>query len=113
CPGRGGFGIARQDRGSFGPGSGAIEGVVDDLKLPGKKKEQAIAAVKAHEENVRKLMEQAHAELLEKMKDILSEEELKDFRAALDRPRGVKTFNVEPRGTPPAGGQQFLDRPQN
>ena len=71
-----------------GPGPGLIEEVVDDLKLSAKKKEQALAAVKAHEENVRKLMDQARAQLLQKMKEILSDEELQDFKAALDRPRG-------------------------
>jgi hypothetical protein len=82
-----------------GPGPGAIEGVVDDLKLSGKKKDQAMATVKAHRENVRKLMEQARGELLLKMKGILSEEELKDFQAALDRPRGATFINVGPRET--------------
>jgi hypothetical protein len=85
-----------------GPGPGAIEGVVDDLKLSGKKKDQAMAVVKAHEENVRKAMEQARAELLEKMKEILNEEELQDFKAALDRPRGATVF-VGPRDAPRPG----------
>jgi hypothetical protein len=75
-----------------GPGPGAVQGVVDDLKLSGKKKDLAMAAVKAHQENVRKLMDQARAELLKKMKEILSEEEWKDFEAALDRPRGATIF---------------------
>jgi hypothetical protein len=81
-----------------GPGPGAIEGVVDDLKLSAKKKAQAMAAVKAHQENVRKLMDQARAQLLQKVKKILSEEEFKDFKAALDRPRAVTVF-VGPPGT--------------
>jgi hypothetical protein len=81
----------------LGPGPGAIEGVVDDLKLSGKKKDQAMAAAKAHQEKVRKLMDQARAQLLQKMKEILSEEEFKDFTAALDRPRGG-TFIVGPPG---------------
>lgn len=89
-----------------GPGVGVIEGVVDDLKLSGKKKEQAMAAAKAHHENVRKLMDQARAQLIQKMKEILSEEELKDFEAALDRPRAVTVerqfFLDGPR--PPAPG---------
>jgi hypothetical protein len=90
----------------FGPGPGPgfppgdIEGVVDDLKLPGKKKDKAMTAVKAHQENVRKLMDQARAELLRKMKEILSEEEFKDFQAALDRPRGEGVI-VTPDAPPP------------
>src|SRR5262245_27754156 len=78
------------------PPLGDMAGVVDDLKLSGQKKDQALAAVKAHQEDVRKLMDKARAELLAKMKDFLSEEELNDFQAALDRPRGGATFfNVE------------------
>ena len=65
-----------------------IERIVDDLKLSGYKKDRAMAAVKAHEEKVRKLTEQARAELLRNMKEILSEDEWKDFKAALDRPSG-------------------------
>jgi hypothetical protein len=80
----------------FGPG--AIEGVVDDLKLSAKKKAQAMAAVKSHEENVRKLMAQERARLLQKMKKILSAEEFKDFEAALDRPRGATVIVGPPPG---------------
>jgi hypothetical protein len=76
----------------IGPGPGGVEGIVDDLKLAGKKKDEAKAAVKAHQENVRKLMDQARADLIQKMKEILSEEEFKDFKAALDRPGGGETF---------------------
>jgi hypothetical protein len=94
-PGPGGIGIGASGS-SPGPGPGVIEGVVDDLKLSGKKKGQALAAVKAHQENVRKLMDQARADLLQQMKEILSEEEFNDFKAALDRPRGVTTIGVGP-----------------
>jgi hypothetical protein len=86
-----------------GPGLGPIEGVVDDLKLSGKKKDQAMAAVKAHQEIVRKLMEQARAELLQKMKEILSAEELQDFKAALDRPRGATFIDLGPPDGPRPG----------
>jgi hypothetical protein len=57
---------------SSGPILGGVEGVVDDLKLSGQKKEDAKAAAKEHQENVRKLMQQARADLLLKMKKILS-----------------------------------------
>ena len=87
-----GFGRGPGLAGFAGFGPGAVEGVVDDLKLAGKKKAQALAAVKAHQENVRKLMDQARAQLLQQMKEILSAEELKDFEAALDRPRGGTIF---------------------
>jgi hypothetical protein len=77
-----------------GPGGERFEGVVEDLKLPGEKKGQALAAVKAHEEEVRKLMAQAREDLFRKLKGILTEDELKDFKAALDRPRGEVFFTV-------------------
>jgi hypothetical protein len=96
--------------GALPPGPDAIEVVVEDLKLPGKKKDQALATVKAHQEHVAKVMEQARAELLQKMKEILSAEEFEDFKAALDRPRGgtvifgprdaVRPGNVERRAEP-------------
>jgi EF hand len=100
--------------GPVGIGGGVLEGVVDDLKLAGKKKDQAQAAVKAHQEHVRKLMDRARAELLQKMKEILSEEELKDFQAALDRPRGGATIiDVAPPGAPrPGEVERKLDQRQ-
>src|SRR5262249_16556071 len=111
---RGGFGFGIEgpgpgapgplDPGPLGPGPAGIEGIVDDLKLSGTKKDQAMAAVKAQEKNVRKLMDQARADLLQKMKEILSEEELKDFKAALDRPRGGAIFiDVGPPDAPRPG----------
>jgi hypothetical protein len=117
--GAGGFGVRGDIRVGPGPGPGAIggfqvgagpgpgpsviEGVVDDLKLSAKTKDQAMAAVKAHQENVGKLMDQARSELLQKMKEVLSEEELKDFEAALDRPRGATVINVGPPDAPGPG----------
>jgi hypothetical protein len=111
-----GFG-GRADGGLVGPGPGFgdIQGVVEDLKLSGKKKDHATAAVKAHQENVRRLQEQARGDLLRKMKEILSEEEFKDFQAALDRPRGGATFinvNPAPRETPKAATERKIEELQ-
>ncbi len=102
---RGGFGVG----GAIGFGPDAMVGVVDDLKLPAKKRDEAMAAVKAHQEAVRKLVEQARADLLAKMKSILSAEEFNDFRAALDRPRGQTFFNLGPRGAVQIRDQKKLD----
>jgi hypothetical protein len=104
--------------GGFGVGVTAFDGVggpageaVDDLKLSGKKKDQALAVVKAHEEKVRKLLDQARADMLRKMKKVLSEEEFKDFKAALDRP--VRRFAVGPGGPPgPALGPAGAPTPR-
>jgi hypothetical protein len=107
-----GFGLGGPpDVGFGGPYPGGIEGVVEDLKLSAKKKEEAMNAVKTHQENVRKLMDQARAELLEKMKGILSEEELKDFEAALDRPRGVTVINLEPKDASKGGIERKVEAP--
>src|SRR5262249_38739526 len=58
---------------------------VDDLKLSDTKKEQAGAAVKASQENVRKLTELARADLLLRMDEVLSADEFQKFKTALDR----------------------------
>ena len=103
--GPGGFAIsvAGPAPGGPGPRPDRVEEVVDDLKLSGQKKDQAVAAAKAHQENVRKLMDQARADLLREMKGILSEEEFNDFKAALDRPRGVSGFSAGPGEGPRPG----------
>jgi hypothetical protein len=112
-PGPGGPGFGVGVGGGFGPGPGAIEGVVEDLKLSGKKKDQALLAVKAHQENVGKLMGQARAELLQNMKQILSEQELEDFKAALDRPRGATTIiNPGPDGPRPVEIERRIEQLQ-
>jgi hypothetical protein len=86
-----GRGRGRGPGGPGGPGAAGgvplrvIERAVEDLKLEGKKKETAGAAVKANQENVRKLTELARADLLLKMEEVLSEEEFKKFKAALER----------------------------
>jgi hypothetical protein len=90
--------------GSPGPGQEQMEGVLEDLKVDGKKKEQAKTAIKTHLESSRKLMEQSRLEFLQKMKDILSEEEFENFKAALDRPRGETFLNLDgPKGGPGPG----------
>jgi hypothetical protein len=81
-----------------GPPPGFIERAVDDLKLTDKKKEAAAAAVKAHQENVRKLTELARADLRLKLMDVLSEEEFQKIKEALDRPPG---FGFRFGGPPP------------
>jgi hypothetical protein len=48
------------------------------------------------------------------MKDILSEEELKDFRAALARNRGGDFVTIEQRDSAPLiGGRAALGRPRS
>ena len=87
-----------------------IERIVDDLKLSGNKKDRALAAVKAHEEKVRKLTEQARAELLRNMKEILNEDEWKDFKAALDRPTRGATVILGPDATRRLDAERRIDQ---
>jgi hypothetical protein len=112
----GGFAIIGGSIRDFAPSPGLndIEGVVEDLKLSDKKKDQALAAAKAHEESVRRLMDQARADLLKRMKEILSEEEFKDFQAALGRPRGGPTSISfgPPDGPRPGDVQRRIDQLQ-
>jgi hypothetical protein len=75
--------------GGFGPPGGGLERTLGDLKLSDKKKETAEAAVKAYRENVRKLTDLARADLLLKMKDVLSDEEFKKFKEAAERRPGL------------------------
>jgi len=101
-------------RGGAGDGlpPGGIERAVNGLKLSEKAKEAAAAAVKAHQENVRKLTELARADLLLKMNDVLSAEELKKLEGALDRepdPARAGAFRRGPGGPPP--GFPGRDRP--
>jgi hypothetical protein len=93
---------AFQDRGPGGPG-GSIERALDELKLTDKKKEKAEEIVKAHHETVRKLTELARSELLLKMKDVVSADELKTFTTALERRPGGPGDGF--RGGPGAGGR--------
>jgi hypothetical protein len=74
-------------RGAPGDGipAAAIQRAVNDLKLSEMMMETATAAVKAHQENVRTVKELARADLLLKIGDVLTEEELKKFEVALDR----------------------------
>ena len=95
-------------RGAAGPGGrglGGIDRALDDLKLTDKNKEKAEAAVKAYRENVTKLRELAKSDMLVKMKDVLSEADLKTFTAAVDRPTGPRGFGGADGGFPGGFGR--------
>jgi hypothetical protein len=109
--GPGGFG----PRDGFRPGGGP-QRAVDELKLNDKSKEKAEAIVKAHQENVRKLLDLARSDLLQKMKDVLSEQEYKNFKDALERDPGPgdRFIGRDGRGPnppppPPPGGPRGGD----
>jgi hypothetical protein len=62
-----------------------LERVIDDLGVRGEKRQKARAAVQAHQAAVRAFMEKSQAELLDKMKGLLNDEEFKEFKAAVER----------------------------
>jgi hypothetical protein len=104
APGGRGAG-ARPGRGfpppaGFAPGAG-MERVVADLNLAEPKKEKAEPALRGHQENVRKLQDLAHADLLLKMKEVLSAEEYKKFKETTARP---------PAPVPDRGARGDLDK---
>jgi hypothetical protein len=91
----GGFGGAAGIGGVAGFGPAGAERALADLKLSDKQKEEkAEAVVKAHQEKVRKLLEESRAELLKQMKDVLGEEEFLKFKEAMERRPG---FGARPR----------------
>ena len=64
--------------------SSHIEDSIDDLRLPAATRNQALAVVKSFTET---LQVSAAATLQKEMKSVLSEEQLADFKVALDRQR--------------------------
>jgi hypothetical protein len=72
-----------------------IERAVVDLRLSETTKETTGAAIKASQENIRKLTELARADLLLRMDEVLNAEDLVKFKAALDREPG---FGGRPGG---------------
>src|SRR5262249_6061308 len=79
-------------------GRDVVEGIVKDLNLSGKKKEQALAAAKAHKENVVKLMEQARGRAGEDERD--------------PEPRGVQGDPSDPGYSPQGEGRPGVRDPR-
>jgi Spy/CpxP family protein refolding chaperone len=73
----------RGPRGRVGPPD--IERAVGELKLEDKQKDEVRKALAAHREKMRKLTDEARADLVAKMKDVLSTEQLTRFKDGLDR----------------------------
>jgi hypothetical protein len=105
-----GFGGPKGRFGGGGPrgGPGAPQAALADLNLSGKTKEKAEAVLKTHQESVRKLLEMTRSDLLVKMKDVLSEQEFKTFKANLERRPNAGLIGT--RAGAPADLEQRLDR---
>ena len=59
--------------------------LVEDLKVTGRDKEKVRDAVKAYDSKVRDAVRTARKELVEQLKDVLSEADMKVFKEELDR----------------------------
>lgn len=80
-----------------------LDQTVAALKLSDKNKETVTTAAKAYKENVQKLNELVRSELMLKMSEILSKEDLRKVKTALDRPVGLgdRPFAGRGPGRPP------------
>jgi len=70
-----------------GPGAG-LERIVDDLKLSEAKRDEALAAIRGHQADVRRLTELARSDLLLNTKELLTSDEFRSFRRAIEPPAG-------------------------
>src|SRR3954454_6729362 len=66
------------------PRGGGLERTLDELKLSGEKRETARAAAQAYQDNVRRLTDLASADLLMKLKDVVTPEEFAKLRKATE-----------------------------
>src|SRR4051812_43058575 len=87
-PGKGGK--SPKGKGGFKDGKGgpkdakALERVLDEMNLSESKREVAGAVVRGYAADLRRLSDLARADLLLKMKDVLSESEFRRLREAAD-----------------------------
>src|SRR5205823_5616663 len=76
------------------------ERLIDDLKLSGQQREQARAALRAYDDKVRQATAEARRELVERMKDVLTADDLAAFKADLDQVPLLPAVVLGPRGVP-------------
>ena len=81
-------------------GKGGSERLIDDLKLSGQQREQARAALRAYDDKVRQATAEARRELVERMKDVLTADDLAAFKADLDQVPLLPAVVLGPRGVP-------------
>ena len=79
-------------------GPGGVERIVNDLNLTGKRKDQADDALRAYQDNVRRLTDLARADLLLKMKEVLTDRDFRSFKEALERQPGLAPAAAVRRG---------------
>jgi Spy/CpxP family protein refolding chaperone len=69
----------------FGPPGIAEERALDDLELTGERKDKAQRILDKNREATRRQFDKARADLLEQMKEVLTAEQFRQFRDAVDR----------------------------
>ena len=67
---------------------GGLDRVIDDMKLSSAKRDKAREAVRAYEDNVRRLTDLNSSDLMMKLKDVLSADEFAKLSRATERARG-------------------------
>jgi EF hand len=78
-----------------GPPGGGLVRALDEMRLSEGKREAALTAVRAHQDNVGRLTDLSGAALLLKMKDILSEDEYKKVKEATDKARDSRRLSTD------------------
>ncbi|HEX5110470.1 MAG TPA: hypothetical protein VFV95_18595 [Vicinamibacterales bacterium] len=88
--------------------AGNLEQRIELYRLPAAESERAKAAVEQHKRRLRLGVAAERVDLLEQLKDILSDEERDDFAAALDRRPVVSTADANGFITFPDGRRLFV-----
>jgi hypothetical protein len=78
--------------GAFKGAAAEVQRTLDDLKVNESTRDKANRALRAHQDKVRRFEELSRAELMLQMKDILTEEDYRTLKSALDRPAGPPAF---------------------
>lgn len=98
--GRGGRGGPPGGPNGRGGRGGGTEQLAADLNLTSEQNAPAHAALRAYDEKMRQATLQARQELLDKMKDVLTADQFRDFKQELDRVPLVAQIPPGARGVP-------------
>ncbi|MCS7047174.1 MAG: hypothetical protein NZO58_12520 [Gemmataceae bacterium] len=99
-------------KGPFVPKMGVeVKRLIAEMELPKEARERAERMIQAHQEKVRGLVARAHEELLGQLKEVLSPEQHRTFKEALERFAGPPGFAPGP-GFVPFPGKDPGRRPE-
>ena len=94
-----------------GPGprpGGEVQRTLDELNLTGETKDKAQALARAYEDKIRRFVDSARKDAIAQMKGVLSEDDFKALKTALDRPPFRPGFG----GPPPVDLERRIDQLQ-